>query len=167
MRPYRMYGFGKPSDRHVFIDEELQVLQHHRHQLPQTHQIVTDHLELEPHNPIYSRITVPDMEELREKGRNREDDESLSPPGRHQQDPKQSPMDSFVDTEQFEKLKSGAGKRLSVHSVLKPSVLEGSARSLSPLPISRIPRNTTFGLTKACGSRRIANRHRACGLALT
>ena len=65
------------------------------------------------------------MEELREKGRNREEDELL----RHLADTNKTlsnpQWDLFVDTEQFEKLKSGAGKRLSVHSVLKPSVLEG------------------------------------------
>ena len=35
--------------------------------------------------------------------------------------------ESFVDTEKFEKLKSREQSRLSVHSVLLPSVLEGFA----------------------------------------
>ena len=33
--------------------------------------------------------------------------------------------DSFVSTEQFEKLRSGKAKRLSLHSLLKPTVLDG------------------------------------------
>jgi hypothetical protein len=40
--------WANKRDWHVFIDEDIQVLQHHCHQLPQTHQIITDHIELEP-----------------------------------------------------------------------------------------------------------------------
>jgi hypothetical protein len=69
--------WANKRDWHVFIDEDIQVLQHHCHQLPQTHQIITDHIELEAHNSIYSRIVIHDMEELREKGRNRDEDELL------------------------------------------------------------------------------------------
>jgi hypothetical protein len=117
--------WANKRDWHVFIDEELQVVRHNCHQLPRTHSIITDHIELEPYNSIYGRVMVRDLEELREKGRNRDEDELLGQVAEVSRTLTNPRWDSFINTEHFEKLKNGQSKRLSVHSILKPSVIEG------------------------------------------
>jgi len=117
--------WANKRDWHVLVDEDLQVLRHKCHQLPQTHSIITDHIALEPHNSIYGRVVVRDMEELRTKGRNRDEDELIGQVAEAIRTLTNPYWDSFVNIEQFEKLRKGASKHLSIHSVLKPAVLEG------------------------------------------
>jgi hypothetical protein len=117
--------WANKRDWSVLVDEDLQVLRHKCHQLPQTHSIITDHIKLEPHNSIYGRVVVRDMEELRAKGRNRDEDELLGQVAEAIRTLTNPHWESFVNTEQYEKLRKGLSKRLSIHSVLKPSVLEG------------------------------------------
>ena len=38
------------GDWHVLVDEELQILRHNCHQIPQTHALITDHIELVPYH---------------------------------------------------------------------------------------------------------------------
>jgi len=52
------------GDWHVLVDEELQILRHNCHQIPQTHALITDHIELVPYDSIYSRVLVRDLELL-------------------------------------------------------------------------------------------------------
>jgi hypothetical protein len=110
---------------HVLVDEDLQVLKHKSHQLPRTHSIITDHIDLEPHNSIYGRVVVPDLKELREKGQNKDEDELLGQVAEAIRTPTNPLWESFVNIEHYEKLKNGLSKRLSIHSILKPSVLHG------------------------------------------
>ena len=117
--------WANKRDWHVLVDEEFQVLRHKCHQLPHTHPIITDHIELEPYNSIYGRMVVRDQGELGEKGRNREEDELFGHLAELVKTLTNSHWESFVSAEQYEKLKAGKSGRLSVHSVLKPGVLEG------------------------------------------
>jgi hypothetical protein len=117
--------WANKRDWHVLVDEEIQVLQHSTHQLPKTHSIITDHLELEAYNSIYGRVAVRDLAELREKGRNRDEDEILGQVAGITRTLTNSHWNSFVNMEQYERLKSGGSKHLSIHSVLNPSILEG------------------------------------------
>ena len=116
--PFVGYWAGK-SDWHVLIDEELQILTHHQHQIPHTHAIITDHIELQTHNAIYSRMVVRGMDELRQKGRNRDEDELLGHVAELIKTLTNLHRESFVNTEQYQKLRSGECKRLSVHSIPK------------------------------------------------
>ena len=43
---------------HVLIDEALQVVRYQQHRVPQTHNLITDHLDVIQVNAIYGRITV-------------------------------------------------------------------------------------------------------------
>jgi hypothetical protein len=110
---------------HVLIDEDLQVLRHKSHQLPQTHSVITDHIDVEAHNSIYGRVVVTDLTELREKGRNKDEDELFGQVAEAIKTLTNPHWESFVNIEQYDKLRNGLSKRLSVHSVLKPGVLEG------------------------------------------
>jgi hypothetical protein len=62
--------------------------------------------------------------ELRQKGRNRDEDELLGQVAEVIRTLSNPYWDSFVNMEQFEKLKNSLSKHLSLHSVLKPIVLE-------------------------------------------
>ena len=122
--PFVGFWAGK-RDLYLLIDEELQILTHHQHQIPQTHAIITDHIELQNHNAIYSRMVVRGMDELRQKGRNRDEDELLGHVAELIKTLTNPHRESFVNTEQYQKLRSGECKRLSVHSLLKPTVVRG------------------------------------------
>ena len=122
--PFVGFWAGK-SDLYLLIDEELQILTHHQHQIPHTHAIITDHIELQNHNAIYSRMVVRGMDELRQKGRNRDEDELLGHVAELIKTLTNPHRESFVNTEQYQKLRSGECKRLSVHSLLKPTVVRG------------------------------------------
>jgi hypothetical protein len=122
--PFVGFWAGK-RDLYLLIDEELQILTHHQHQIPHTHAIITDHIELQNHNAIYSRMVVRGMGEFREKGRNRDEDELLGQVAELIKTLTNPHRESFVNTEQYQKLKSGECKRLSVHSLLKPTVVRG------------------------------------------
>ena len=112
------------GDWHVLVDEELQILRHNCHQIPQTHALITDHIELVPYNSIYSRVWVRDLE-LLAHARNRDGDELLE---RLRDTGKilcSKHWDTYVNTEQYDKLRNGRVKRLAFHSVLNWQLLAG------------------------------------------
>ena len=112
------------GDWHVLVDEEFQILRHNCHQIPQTHALITDHIELVPYHSIYSRVWVRDLE-LLAHARNRDGDELLERLrdtgrilcSRH--------WDTYVNTEQYDKLRKGKVKRLAFHSILNWQLLAG------------------------------------------
>ena len=112
------------ADWHVLVDEELQILRYNCHQIPQTHALITDHIELVPYHFIYSRVLVRDLE-LLAHARNKDGDELLERLrdtgrilcSRH--------WDTYVNTEQYDKLRKGTVKRLAFHSVLNWQLLAG------------------------------------------
>ena len=112
------------GDWHVLVDEELQILRYNCHQIPQTHALITDHIELVPYDSIYSRVWVRDLE-LLAHARNKDGDELLERLrdtgrilcSRH--------WDTYVNTEQYDKLRKGKVKRLAFHSILNWQLLAG------------------------------------------
>jgi hypothetical protein len=63
------------SRLHVFIDEELQVVKHGYFEIPHTHKIITDCIELEPYDAIYGSIIVSDPDQLELIAKNEAGDE--------------------------------------------------------------------------------------------
>ena len=122
--PFVPYWPNK-SDWHVLIDEDIPVARHHCHRLPHTHQIITDHLEIEPLNAIYGRVIATDEEELRAKARNKGDDELFKALQAPMQTLSNRNWDKFVNIAEFEALKAGSSNWLSIHAILKPDVLDG------------------------------------------
>jgi hypothetical protein len=82
---------------HVIVDEEIQAIQYACHRLPIMHPLITDDIQLEPYNSIYSRIVPP----------------------RH--------WFNYVNTEQYERLRRGDSQTLAFHSILSPAIVEGFA----------------------------------------
>jgi Rad3-related DNA helicase len=109
----------------VFIDEALQVHRHNSLRVPDTHKLITDLITLEPYNSIYGRVHVANESEIERIAKNKGRDEIYDAFRELSQTLLNRHWHSFVNTEQFEKLKAGKQEQLSVHSVLMPSVLDG------------------------------------------
>ena len=110
---------------HVFVDEALQVHRHNSYKVPDTHRLITDLITLEPYNSVYSRVKVADKAEMERIARNINHDQIYETLRELAQTLLNQHWNSFVDTEEYEKLKARKQRQLSVHSVLIPSVLKG------------------------------------------
>jgi len=110
---------------HLLIDEELQVLRHKAHRLPNTHSIITDDIELEQCNAVYNQVCP--LPSLGEKARNKDEDEILS----HLSDTlrilRNSNWQTYVNTEQYRRLLQGKTTTLAFHSMLNPKLFDGFA----------------------------------------
>ena len=60
----------RQQDWDLIIDEELQVYRCSSHQVPETHQLLTDHLRVEPTGPIYGRVSMHDLPGIEKKAKN-------------------------------------------------------------------------------------------------
>ena len=112
---------------HVLVDEEMQVHACNEYQVPKTHYLLTDHLELSEHNSIYSRLTVADDEAIEEIAKNKRKDVVYEEFRDLAQLLDNEHWELFVNTELYDKLHDGGHKKLTVHSVMNPSVLDGFA----------------------------------------
>jgi Type III restriction enzyme, res subunit len=122
--------WANKGDWHVLIDEELQVVKHNCFNLPKTHGLITDLIDLEPRDAIYSRLVVADPLRLSEIAQNKDGDDIYEWFRETAQLLINENWDSFVNTEQFAKLKDNRAQQLSIHSVLSPRIL-GGCRSVT------------------------------------
>ena len=91
----------------VFIDEALQVHRASSYTVPDTHRLLTALIALEPYNSVYGRVTIHDQPQLERIAQNKGHDviyETFRELSRTLLNPH---WESFVNTEQFEKLKAG------------------------------------------------------------
>jgi len=141
--PYVRYWANK-GDFHLLIDEELEVLRYRAHRLPQTHRLITDHLQIIPHNSIYERVRLARPHTLEKIGKNQEKDEILERVSDTVRTLTSLHWETCVNAEQYTKLVSGGGQRLAFHSVLKPSVVLGfksvfmAAANFTDTPVYRL-----------------------------
>jgi hypothetical protein len=108
----------------MLVDEELAAFRHKLHTLPKNHRFITDFIGVEQVNPTYSRVVVLDDDELQEIGRNKQGDDLYAVIAETVRIITNQHWDTFVNLEQYEKLKSGKVKRLAFHSILTSSVVE-------------------------------------------
>jgi hypothetical protein len=118
--------FANKNEWHVLIDEALQVVRYQQHRIPQTHSLLTDHLDVIEVNAIYGRVTVRDIG-LHLIAKNEDKDEIFETLADTSRILANRYWDSFVNLEQYERLKRGEGKVLAFHSILKPEILAGFA----------------------------------------
>jgi hypothetical protein len=110
---------------HVIVDEVMQVVQYASHRLPVTHPLITDGIQLDPYNAIYSRV-VP-QKSLTAKGRNKENDECLGVIAPTIRRLTNRYWHNYVNTEQYERLRNGQSQTLAFHSILAPDIFAGFA----------------------------------------
>jgi len=122
--PYIPFIANK-SDWHVFIDEEMQVLRYRCHRIPKTHALITDHIELEPYNAIYSRVAVRDRASLEKLAENSDKDEILEILADTIRTLINRNWRTYVNTEQYERLRREEVKLLAFHSMLDPKIVSG------------------------------------------
>jgi hypothetical protein len=109
------------------IDEELQVVKQGCFNVANTHQVITDHIDLVSQDSIYSRVVVSNPEALSKIAGNRHDDEIFERFRETAQILTNPNWQSFVNTEQFCALREAHAKQLSIHSILMPRLLSGFA----------------------------------------
>jgi hypothetical protein len=110
----------------VFIDEEPQIVKCHSFRIPENHELITKHLAWLPEeDETYSRILLNDPGRMREIAANPQRDDVLQIFRDNAQILVNRHWRSYVHTESYERLKSGDTSTLTIHSVLKSSVLEG------------------------------------------
>jgi hypothetical protein len=112
---------------HVFVDEAMQVVRYQQHKLPHNHQLITSHLEVNPVNSIYGEVSVVDDEALKQIAQNEDDDEIYETLAGTCRILRNGCWKTFVNLEQYDRLKREDGKILAFHSVLQPDVLDGFA----------------------------------------
>src|SRR5262249_44094198 len=110
---------------HVVVDEVMQVVQYASHRLPITHPLITDGIQLEPYNSIYSRVAP--LKSLTAKGRNKDNDECLGPIAATIRRLTNAHWLNYVNTEQYERLRCGEIQTLAFHSILAPDIFAGFA----------------------------------------
>jgi hypothetical protein len=124
--PYIPFIANK-RDWHLLIDEELPVVRYRCHQIPQTHSLITDHIELEPFSAIYSRVVARDRSTLERLAKNKDLDEILEILADTIRTLINPNWKTYVNTEQYHRLRGGEVKRLAFHSILDPKILNGFA----------------------------------------
>lgn len=117
--------FVDRKEWYLVVDEDLQVLRHDTHTIPDTHAILTDQLEIEQINSIYGLLKPKNRNVLEQKGRNKGDDELLAKLAPTIRIITNRNWESVVNVQQYDNLLMADSKTLSVHSVLLPSVLDG------------------------------------------
>ena len=110
---------------HVIVDEVMQVVQYASHRLPITHPLITDGIQLEPCNSIYSRVLP--LKSLTAKGRNKRNDECLGVIAATIRRLTNPHWHNYVNTEQYERLRRGEVQTLAFHSILAPDIFDGFA----------------------------------------
>ena len=113
------------GDWDLLVDEEPQVIRYKSHRVPETHGLITEFLQVEPVNSTHGRVLLIDQDEVDEKGRNRQGDEVLELFSETNRVLANEHWETFVNLQQYERLKAGTGKQLAFHSVLSPTVVEG------------------------------------------
>ena len=113
------------GDWDLLVDEEPQVIRYKSHRVPETHGLITESLQVEPVNSTHGRVLLIDQDEVDEKGRNRQGDEVLELFSDTNRILANEHWETFVNLQQYERLKTGRGKQLAFHSVLNPTVVEG------------------------------------------
>jgi len=118
--------FANKNEWHILVDEALQAVRYQQHRVPQTYNLITDHLDVIQVNAIFGRVTVRDIV-LHEIAKNEDGDEIFETLTETSRILANRYWESFVNLEQYERLRRGEGKVLAFHSVLKPEILAGFA----------------------------------------
>jgi hypothetical protein len=116
--------WGEWSRIYLIIDETLEVVWHRGHQIPETHQIISEAIHVEPTGPIYGIVEAMDVDRVEELARNVNKDELIKPLQETLWALLNPHLTTYVNLQRYQDLLAGRGKTIGFHSVLQPSVLE-------------------------------------------
>jgi len=111
-------------DWHILIDEAPQVDREQSLVVPNTHPLLTDHIQIDQHDGIYGRVLCANVTELKFLARNADEDELLEKFREIASILVNPHWHSFVHIEQFHRLLAEEQNMLTIHSVLRPSIVE-------------------------------------------
>jgi hypothetical protein len=123
MTPY----FYRKHDWIVLFDEVPGVIDHFDLMLPNTHGIITNHLTAQNAGSAYVELVENAGSQLGQIVQNKEDDEVLKIFGKVAAQILSPHWDVHVSQKMYAGLMNGAGtgKRLTTHSILKPTLFDG------------------------------------------
>lgn len=122
--------FGDKSEWHVLVDEELQVVRYKQHRIRQTHSLLTDHLDVTPVDTTYG-LASPKDSHLQEIAKNADEDELLETLAGTALVIVNPNWRTFVNIQQFDRMKRGEGQILGFHSTLNTKIIDGFAGVLA------------------------------------
>jgi hypothetical protein len=116
--------FHNKEDWCVLVDEALQVIRYIKHRIPQTHALITDHIEVTQSGPIYGRAVALNAS-LDDMALNRDKDEIREVLSGTSRILANRNWETSVNLEQYNRLLQGEGVELAFHSILKPEIFRG------------------------------------------
>lgn len=117
--------FANKGDWHLHVDEAMQAVKYRQHRIPRTHELLTEHLLVTPVGSTFGEVMVRGGNALGQIAKNRDEDEILETLSETSRILGNRHWRTFVNLEQFDRLRRGEGKVLAFHSVLKPEILDG------------------------------------------
>src|SRR6202012_4737040 len=106
--------FHNKEDWCVLVDEALQTIRYVKHRIPQTHALITEHIEVTQTGPIYGRATARSAP-LDDLALNRDEDEILEVLSVTSRILANRNWETFVNLEQYDRLLKGKGNELAFH----------------------------------------------------
>ena len=115
--------WSNKSTWHLRADEEFQVIRHQLHQLLHYHHLLTDYIDIKPIDAVYGRVLI--SAELEERARNPDHDDVLRVLAETSQVLVSPYWETYVNMEQYERLRAGKIGTLAFLSILSPEILRG------------------------------------------
>jgi hypothetical protein len=115
----------RKRDIHLFIDEALEVNKFYPIRMPETHPLLTEHIEIHQAHPIYGQVVA--GAKVEKMARNRKEDDIYNLLANINRTLSNKNWKSYVNAGQYEEMRRGQRDELEIHSVLKPELLKGFA----------------------------------------
>jgi hypothetical protein len=112
------------KDWHLLIDEAPQVHVEQSHVVPNTHPLLTNLIQVDQHDGVYGQVAVANIEELMLLARNPGEDELLEKFRETASILVNPHWRSYVNLEQYHRLLACEQRLLTIHSVLRPSIVD-------------------------------------------
>jgi hypothetical protein len=124
----KIQGLEDREDITLYIDEVPAAEKCLLHNLFETHQLLTDNINVVPQGPIYGRVYASDEDSLEQIARNKTKDDLWKELFDTAWILLSDAWEPYVNMEQYQKLLQGEARQIIFHCVLRPEVLQGYKR---------------------------------------
>jgi hypothetical protein len=145
-------NFASKEKWHVLIDEELQVVRYDKHEIPQTHDLITKYLSVGRVNGIYGRVDVIDRDAVEEIAKNEDDDEIRETFAGTCRILLNRYWESYVNIEQYQALVRGEGGTSPFIRYLSRMFSTALQAFSWPVQTSKTLKSSKSGVNKALNS---------------